>query len=144
MMLLVVENLSCPLPPVLPDDPMQPLTAAQFEWVVQEAGWPADLWDEAYTVAGCESVWRPGAADGVNRGLFQVVFFWPWAAPGEWDGWHSWLVREHGLYLDWYDPVQNATAAYLIYQRSRGWSPWPNCMPEETDVEEMVIETTAP
>lgn len=125
-MVLAIEGLKCPLRPV---DPMTPLTAPQFEVVLEEAGWPKSLWGEATAVAYCESNLIPGARNGVHLGIYQINFFYDGGGnPEIFSGWARWVRETYGERGDPYDPVYNAWVARLIYERNNGWDHnWPNC-----------------
>jgi LysM repeat protein len=79
------------------------------------AVWPDDLEDKAIQIAGRESGYNPRAKNYCCYGLFQLY----------WDVHKSWM-REAGISSaeELYDPQVNAYAAYLMYQRAGGWSPW--------------------
>jgi LysM repeat protein len=79
------------------------------------AVWPDDLEDKAIQIAGRESGYNPRAKNYCCYGLFQLY----------WDVHKSWM-REAGIGSseELYDPQVNAYAAYLMYQRAGGWSPW--------------------
>lgn len=130
VMIAEVENLECPL---LPADPTIPLSEAQLYAVLDRAGWPQELWEQAAAVAYCESNWIPAAHDGINKGLFQVVFFLPHAWENEFfTGWYDYAVSEYDYWPQWDDPIDNARVAYWIYDRNNGWTHnWPNCGPED-------------
>lgn len=126
LMLLLVESLVCPLPPV---DPMTPLTVPQFEVVLEGAGWPESLWAEATAVGYCESNLIPGARNGVSLGLYQINFFYDSGGSREiFNGWARWIRKTHGKMGDPYNPVYNAWVARMIYEHNNGWDHnWPNC-----------------
>jgi hypothetical protein len=125
MMLAVVEGLTCPLPPA---DPSAALTRPQLYAVLEQAGWPEPLWEEAAGVAWCESAWQPAAhAPGAwHYGLFQINWY-DGVNPPLYPGWSDWLREVHGVEAaDPLNPVDNARAAWLIYQHS-GWINWAYC-----------------
>lgn len=125
-MLVIVEGLSCPL---LPADPMIPLTEAQFYAVLERTGWPEEVWSQAAAVADCESNRTPGAhrPGAWHYGLFQINW-WAGVNPPTYPGWSDWLREVHGFEGDPLDPLINAGAALRIWQHS-GWSNWAYCNP---------------
>lgn len=127
-MILLVEGLNCPLPPA---NPMIPLTVPQFHAVLDEAGWPESLWQEATAVAYCESNLTPGAhrPNAWHFGLFQLNW-WQGVNPPQYPGWSDWLREVHDFEGDPLDPVANATAARIIYEHS-GWINWQHCGPKQ-------------
>lgn len=128
-MLLAVEGLTCPL---LPADPATPPNQVQMYAVLDRAGWPESLWEEAAAVAYCESRWTPGVRNGVHLGLYQINFFWDSGGnPDIFSGWARWVRETYGETGDPLDPIFNAWVARLIYERNNGWQHnWPNCRPD--------------
>lgn len=91
------------------------LTEAEVREVLTEAGWPAELHDEALAVAWCESRWSPYAVgDGGNSlGLFQLNVA----------TWFRYAGENPAL---WADPLVNARTALATYyyDLGRGYEPW--------------------
>lgn len=79
------------------------------QWIATT--WPARLRAGALNVAWCESTGNPKARKGSYRGLFQI-------GKDEWE--------QHGG-GDIYNPLDNAQAAYNLYE-ARGFQPW-ECRP---------------
>lgn len=90
------------------------LDRAELDAVLEVAGWPPELRQQAAEVAWCESRWSPYAVGdrGNSLGLFQL-----------WSGWFSWA----GVGVEnWNDVVSNAQVALAVARRdiARGRSPW--------------------
>jgi Lysozyme like domain/LysM domain len=94
--------------------PPAPPAPGEIEQIIRDV-WPDDLEEQALRVAWRESGYNPRAQNTCCSGLFQIYY----------DVHASWLA-ELGITSaeDLYDPHANATAAYALYQRSGGWSPW--------------------
>ena len=94
--------------------PPAPPAPGEIEQIIRDV-WPDDLEEQALRVAWRESGYNPRAQNHCCSGLFQIYY----------DVHASWLA-ELGINSaeDLYDPHANATAAYTLYQRSGGWSPW--------------------
>ena len=77
--------------------------------------WPDNLEEKALQIAWRESNWQPRARNYCCHGLFQIYY----------DVHKSWLpsVGVNSV-EDLYDPYLNSVAAYTLYQRAGGWSPW--------------------
>lgn len=96
------------------------LDRSEFEAVLAMAGWPPDLWQEAATVAWCESRWSPYATgDTSSLGLFQL-----------WNGWFAWAGYDGE---QWNNPVVNASVALAVVRRDKAlgrgyWYQW-SCKP---------------
>ena len=87
---------------------------AENEAIIR-AAWPDDLEEEALRIARRESNLKNNAKNSCCYGLFQINF-----TPHK-----SWLagigITSAGQLLD---PTINATAAYMLYQRSGSFRPW--------------------
>ena len=94
--------------------PPAPPAPGEIEQIIRDV-WPDDLEEQALSIAWRESGYNPRAQNYCCSGLFQIYY----------DVHASWLA-ELGINSaeDLYDPHTNATAAYALYQRSGGWSPW--------------------
>ena len=78
--------------------------------------WPDDLEERALEIAYRESNWRADADNGwCCVGLFQIY----WSVHQGWLDDYGISTREHLK-----DARKNAEAAYALYQRAGGWSPW--------------------
>ena len=84
------------------------------------AGWPAELHEQALTVAWCESKFSPAAGDhGQSLGIFQLNALW---------------FRYAGVDVSlWSDPLTNARVAWVTYnydlsRGQRAWQQW-SCKP---------------
>jgi LysM repeat protein len=78
--------------------------------------WPDDLEERALEIAYRESNWRADADNGwCCVGLFQIY----WTVHQGWLDDYGITTREHLK-----DARKNAEAAYALYQRAGGWSPW--------------------
>ena len=97
------------------------LTEDEMRAVLYSSGWPEELFSQALAVSWCESRWSPYAHNGGNAGLFQMNITEGATLRGSW--FTYWGLPEDR----WSDPVVNATAARLTWERS-GWSPW-SCRP---------------
>lgn len=109
-------------PPAAPPSPSAPApprppaaVGADFvERTIRDV-WPDDLEDRALAIAWRESRFQPHAQNQCCSGLFQLYY----------DVHKSWLadvgIDSRG---DLYDPRTNAEAAFALYQRAGGWSPW--------------------
>ena len=88
------------------------LSAAGLRDVLSAAGWPPELWEQAASVAWCESSFRPGTRNGIYTGLFQLSPIW-YAYAGEFES-------------DWADPGTNARTAWATYNYDliHGQAPW--------------------
>ena len=87
------------------------MTRADIDRALELAGWPRWLWDEAASIAWCESTWRR----------------WAWnesGAAGLWQVTPLWFARAGLSYSDWADPVVNARAALNAYEYRGGWNEW--------------------
>lgn len=97
------------------------LSRDEAEAVLERAGWPRDLVEQALAVSYCESRWSPYAIgdSGNSLGMFQL-----------WRGWFRWA----GYPVDAaFDAVVNARVALLVVQRDTGlgrepWAQW-SCKP---------------
>ena len=92
-----------------------PVAPATVEQIIREI-WPDELEDKALAIAWRESHYIPTAYNGgCCYGLFQIY----------WSAHRSWL-DDYGIYTssDLFDARKNTQAAYALYQRSGGWSPW--------------------
>jgi LysM repeat protein len=92
-----------------------PVAPGTVEQIIREV-WPDELEDKALTIAWRESHYIPTAYNGgCCYGLFQIY----------WSAHRSWL-DDYGIYTssDLFDARKNTQAAYALYQRSGGWSPW--------------------
>ena len=79
------------------------------------AVWPDDLEQRALEIAWRESNFVPTAHNYCCYGLFQIYY----------EAHSSWLPAVGvNSAEDLFDPYLNARAAYMLYQRSGGWSPW--------------------
>lgn len=91
------------------------LTEAQFNDVLDSAGWPEHLWGEARAIVRCESNFRPDALGdgGRSGGLFQLNIA----------TWFRYAGEDASL---WHDPLVNARTAWATYQYDigRGYEPW--------------------
>ena len=89
-------------------------TRAEVEAIIRSV-WPDDLENEAIRIAIRESNLIPTAHNSCCHGLFQIYF----------SVHRSWLG---GLGIttvtQLYDPLLNAKAALVLYQRAGGWGPW--------------------
>ena len=74
-------------------------------------------YQQAWSVAWCESRFRERATNGEYRGVFQLSL--------------SWRLYFRRLHHQWHDvgytASENVRAAHAIY-RAQGWSPW-QCRP---------------
>lgn len=90
------------------------LTREEAIAVLEAAGWPTELHEQALAVIRCESNFRPGAiGDGGNSvGMFQLAWLW-----------FGYAGEDASL---WSDPVVNARTAYATYRYDlgRGQAPW--------------------
>ncbi len=79
------------------------------------AVWPDDLEQRALEIAWRESNFVPTAHNYCCYGLFQIYY----------EAHSSWLPAVGvNSAEDLFDPYLNSRAAYMLYQRSGGWSPW--------------------
>lgn len=88
--------------------------ASQAEAIIRDV-WPDDLEGRALEIAWRESNFRSNVNNWCCYGLFQI----------HWDAHRSWLTTigvTSAAQL--YDPSVNASAAYMLYQRSGGFGPW--------------------
>ncbi len=94
--------------------PSQRYTVKQSTAIIREI-WPDKLEDKAIAIAERESRLNAASYNGCCVGLFQI----------NWWAHKSWLgtigVTKASQLLD---AKVNAKAAYAIYKRSHGWSPW--------------------
>jgi hypothetical protein len=97
------------------------LTRAEMLAVLEVAGWPEELREQAMAVAWCESRWSPWALGdgGSSRGLMQL-----------WLGWFAWAGEDP---TRWMDPVVNARVALRVVERDLAlgrdaWAQW-SCRP---------------
>lgn len=106
-----------------------PLTQSEFHSVLEQSGWPIELYDEATVVAYCESNLIPGISNGTNLGLFQINFYYDSGDNQElFSGWARWVRENYGTIGNPFDPVFNAYVARLIYERNNGWNHnWAHC-----------------
>ena len=110
-------TLPTPAPP--PSAPVQSaggaLTEGELLAVLTEAGWPAELHDEALRIIHCESRGRPDALGdgGKSAGLFQLNIA----------TWFRYAGENPDL---WADPLVNARTAWATYNYDlgRGYVPW--------------------
>jgi LysM repeat protein len=95
--------------------PPAPPAPGEIEQIIRDV-WPDDLEEQALRIAWRESGYNPYAQSYCCSGLFQIYY----------DVHAIWLA-DLGINSasDLYDPRLNAEAAYTLYQRSGGWSPWP-------------------
>jgi LysM repeat protein len=92
-----------------------PSSSTDVETIIRSV-WPDHLEEKALTIAWRESRYVPTAYNGhCCYGLFQMYY----------SVHRSWLTA-YGVNQasDLYDPWKNARAAYALYQRAGGWSPW--------------------
>jgi LysM repeat protein len=94
--------------------PPAPPAPGEIEQIIRDV-WPDELEEQALQIAWRESGYDPYAQNYCCSGLFQIYY----------DVHASWLA-DLGINSssDLYDPRLNAEAAYTLYQRSGGWSPW--------------------
>jgi hypothetical protein len=94
--------------------PPAPPAPGEIEQIIRDV-WPDELEEQALRIAWRESNYNPYAQNFCCSGLFQIYY----------DVHASWLA-DLGVSsaADLYDPRTNAEAAYALYQRSGGWSPW--------------------
>jgi hypothetical protein len=94
--------------------PPAPPAPGEIEQIIRDV-WPDDLEEQALRIAWRESGYNPRAQNFCCSGLFQIYY----------DVHASWLA-DLGINSveDLYDPHNNATAAYTLYQRDGGWGPW--------------------
>lgn len=116
-------------------EPNQPMTQEQAIAVLYEAGWDESMYDEALAIMNCESSMIPSAEGDYHWGnpyaigLFQTHFWYNGFTheqfqAGEFGGYGAYYYYKYGLVFDPYDPVQNATLARLVYERSDSWQMW--------------------
>ncbi|MEM4723627.1 MAG: hypothetical protein QXP01_01285 [Candidatus Hadarchaeum sp.] len=90
------------------------LTASELRLVLEVAGWPPELIDDAMEVAWCESRWSPYAVgdSGRSLGMFQL-----------WNGWYEWAGYSAEQYGD---VVVSAATAAKVAERDMalGRGPW--------------------
>ena len=89
-------------------------SAEQVKQIIRDV-WPDELEDRAIEIAYRESRFVPTAKNYCCYGIFQMY----------WSVHRSWLA-DIGITSDQqlFDPTNNARAAYALYQRAGGWSPW--------------------
>lgn len=94
--------------------PKKSYTRAEVEAIIR-AVWPDQLEDEAVRIATRESNLQPGVRNFCCIGLFQIYY----------SVHKTWLAQIGITSADQlYDPLVNAHAAYMLYQRAGGWGPW--------------------
>jgi len=103
-----------PIAGATPTGSPTPVSAAVVERTIRDV-WPDDLEETALTIAWRESRYEPDAQSQCCSGLFQLYY----------DVHKSWLA-DLGINSrdDLYNPRTNADAAFALYQRAGGWSPW--------------------
>jgi hypothetical protein len=117
--LRVVQWAYTPLPPPAPAE-RAPVAAEPAPW---EATWPAAQWANVRAVDACESsagehpdTYRLDAVHGGRMQIAKAV-------------WAEFFAREYGW--SWervvLDDATNFAAAYVIWERSGSWAPWPFC-----------------
>ena len=87
---------------------------SQAESIIREV-WPDELENRALEIAWRESNYQSNVNNYCCYGLFQI----------HWEAHRSWLSTigvTSATQL--YDPLVNANAAYMLYQRSGGFGPW--------------------
>ncbi len=101
-----------PIP--LPDQPTP--SGGAVEQMIRDI-WPDDLEDQALRIAWRESNYRPDVTSGSGccLGVFQL----------NWESHRGWMsalgITSKDQLLDAHTNIE---AAYALYQRSGGWSPW--------------------
>lgn len=97
------------------------LAREQMIDILNQAGWPAELHEQAMSVAWCESNFRPDAYNQSGAaGVWQLM----------WPTWFSYALRVGVVAADerplWYDPYVNARVARAtyLYDIERGAQPW--------------------
>ncbi len=98
-----------------PAAPSEPASESEVKALIREI-WPEDQHEMAFNVARRESNYNPTVFNGFCcYGVFQIYY----------SVHQSWL-RDYGINSssDLLDARKNITAAYALYQRSGGWSPW--------------------
>jgi hypothetical protein len=103
-----------PAPTQPPVTTSPPPTTGSVRDIIRSV-FPDHLEERALEIADRESNFDPRARNYCCYGLFQIYF----------EAHRSWLA---GIGVDeaedLFDPYVNSRAAYLLYQRSGGWSPW--------------------
>jgi LysM repeat protein len=100
--------------PVGRSTPPAPVSAQSVERIIR-AVWPDALEQTALAIAWRESRFDARAQGQCCSGLFQIYF-------NVHKGWLAGLGIDSRT--DLYDPRTNAEAAFVLYQRAGGWSPW--------------------
>jgi LysM repeat protein len=105
---------STPPTTTAPAPPARTYTQAEVEGIIR-AVWPDELEEEALRIARRESNFKPTAKNWCCSGLFQIYY----------DVHKTWL-RNIGVTSasQLLDPLVNANAAYVLYQRAGGFGPW--------------------
>ena len=96
--------------------PVRPaaVPTSQAVQIIRDA-WPDDLEERALEIAWRESNHKSNVNNWCCYGLFQI----------HWNAHKSWLGTVGITSVSQlYDPVLNANAAYVLYQRSGGFGPW--------------------
>ena len=97
-----------------PPIPTRKYTSAEIQQIIRDV-WPDDLEDEAIRIAWRESNHNPYVKNYCCYGLFQIYY-------SVHKSWLNAIGVSSGEML--FDPRVNATAAYVLYQRAGGWTPW--------------------
>ena len=113
---LLVGGTVCVPVPTQVAPPAQKFTRAEVIQIIRDV-WPDELEERALAIVQRESKFQPGAVSGSKccYGLFQIYYRW-----------HKTWLPNVGVNSasDLLSPRLNAIAAYRMYQRNNGWSPW--------------------
>jgi LysM repeat protein len=109
------STTSAPTTTSAPPESVVIVSVEQAQQIIRDV-WPDDLEERALEIAYRESNWRAGADNGwCCVGLFQIY----WTVHQSWLDDYGITTREHLK-----DARKNAEAAYALYIRAGGWSPW--------------------